>query len=127
MPDTQEQIRFTTRVLGPVAALRLEQRQVIQTLRSESDSVTNAILKGRVSTGDQLEVLLNSSLVGHAAFISMEKVTWDILDIDDAHRGGFNNRFELGQALQRAGFRFMPLNDYQLYRIQFIWLEKAYA
>ncbi len=59
-----EQIRFTTRVLGAAAAYRLENRQVTQTLRSESDSIANAILLGRVSTGDRLEVLLNSILVG---------------------------------------------------------------
>ena len=127
MPNTQEQIRFTTRVLGPVAAYRLEQHQLTQTLRSESDSVTNAILKGRYSAGEKLGVTLDGRLVGHAAFISMDEVTWDILDIDDAHRGGFGSRFDLGQALRRAGFRFMPMNDYQLYRIQFRWLEEAYA
>ncbi len=127
MPDTQEQIRFTTRVLGAAAAYRLEQRQVTQTLRSENDSITNAILNGRVSAGDRLEVVLDNRLVGQAEFVSMDVVTWEALDVDDARRGGFANRFELGQALQRAGFRFMPLNQYELYRIQFTWLEEAYA
>ena len=122
-----EQLHFTTRVLGPAAAFRLEQRQVTQTLRSESDSITHAILLGRVSLGDKLEITCATIIVGQAAFISMDKVTWDILDIDDAHRGGFGTRFELAQALRRAGFRFMPLNDYQLYRIQFAWLKEAYA
>ncbi len=125
MPN--EQLHFTTRVLGPVAALRLEQRQVTQTLRSENDSLTNAILLGQVSAGDRLEVLLDSTVVGPAELVSMDVVTWEALDIDDARRGGFADRFELGKALQRAGFRFMPLNDYQLYRIQFSWLEEVYA
>jgi len=127
MTNTLEQIRFTTRVLGPAAAYRLEKRQVTQTLRSESDSITNAILNGRVSAGDRLEVLLDSILVGHAELVSMDAVTWEALGIDDARRGGFGNRFELAYALQRAGFRFMPLNQYELYRIQFTWLEEAYA
>jgi len=127
MTNTLEQIRFTTRVLGPAAAYRLEKRQVTQTLRSESDSITNAILLGRVSAGDRLEVLLDSILVGHAELVSMDAVTWEALGIDDARRGGFGNRFELAYALQRAGFRFMPLNQYELYRIQFTWLEEAYA
>ena len=127
MTNTLEQIRFTTRVLGPAAAYRLEKRQVTQTLRSESDSITNAILNGRVSAGDRLEVLLDSTLVGHAELVSMDAVTWEALGIDDARRGGFGNRFELAYALQRAGFRFMPLNQYELYRIQFTWLEEAYA
>ena len=123
----EEQIRFTTRVLGAAAAYRLELRQIIQTLRSESDSVTNAILLGRVSAGDKLEVLLNSSLVGNVELISMDATTWEALGDDDARRGGFANRFELARALRRAGFRFMPLNKYELYRIQFTWLEEAYA
>ena len=124
MPN--EKIHFTTRVLGPAAA-RLEQRQVTQTLRSESDSITNAILLGRVSAGDKLEITLDSIIVGHAELVSMDAVTWACLGMRDARRGGFNNRFELAYALQRGGFRFMPLNDYQLYRIQFTWLEEAYA
>ena len=127
MTNVLEQIRFTTRVLGPAAAFRLENRQVTQTLRSESDSVTNAILLGRVSAGDHLEVFLDRHFVGRAELVSMDTVTWEALGIDDARRGGFGNRFELAYALQRAGFRFMPLNQYELYRIQFTWLEEAYA
>ena len=127
MTNELEQIRFTTRVLGPAAAFRLEKRQVTQTLRSESDSVTNAILNGRVSAGDRLDVLLDSRLVGRVELVSMDAVTWKDLDVDDARRGGFANLFELAYALQRAGFRFMPLNQYELYRIQFTWLEEAYA
>lgn len=122
-----EQIRFTTRVLGPAAAFRLEQRQVTQALRSESDSIANAILNGRISTGDRLGVVLDSIIVGQAELISMDAVTWEGLGTRDARRGGFGDRYDLGQALRRAGFRFMPLNDYQLLRIQFRWLEEAYA
>ena len=130
MPN--EQIRFTTRVLGPAAAFRLERGRissiaVTQTLRSESSSITNAILLGRVSAGDRLEVLLDSRLVGKVELVSMDTVTWESLTIDDARRGGFGNRFELAYALQRAGYRFMPLDKYELYRIQFSWLEEVYA
>lgn len=127
MTNALEQIRFTTRVLGPAAAYRLEKRQVTQTLRSDSDSITNAILLGRVSAGDRLEVFLDRAFVGHAELVSMDAVTWEALGIRDVRRGGFGNRFELAQALQRGGFRFMPLNQYELYRIQFRWLEEAYA
>jgi len=122
-----EQLHFTTRVLGPAAAYRLEQRQVTQTLRSESDSIANAVLLGRVSAGDHLEIVLNGILVGRVELVSMDVVTWEVLDIEDARCGGFGDRYDLGQALRRAGFRFMPMNDYQLYRIQFTWLEKVYA
>lgn len=122
-----EQIRFTTRVLGPAAAFRLEKHQVTQTLRSGNDSITESILKGRVSAGDQLEVVLDGIPVGHAERVSMDAVTWEALGIDDARRGGFDSLDDLELALKRAGYRFRPLNDYQLYRIQFIWLEEAYA
>jgi len=116
-----ERLHFTTRVLGPVAAYRLKQRQVPQTLRSESDSITNAILLGRVSTGDRLEVFLDRIFVGHAELVSMDAVTWEALGIRDAHRGGFDNLADLEQALKRAGYRFKPLNQYELFRIQFTW------
>ncbi len=122
-----EQIRFTTRVLGPAAAYRLESRQVTQTLRSESDSVTNAVILGRVSAGDRLELFLDGILVGKVKLVSMDAITWEALSIDDAHRGGFDTLPDLRQALERAGYRFKPLNEYKFYRIQFTWLEKAYA
>ncbi len=122
-----ERLHFTTRVLGPAAAYKLEKRQVTQSLRSESDSVTNAAILGRVSAGDRLEVLLDNIVVGHVKLDSMDAVTWVALGDDDVRRGGFGNRLELAQALQRAGFRFMPMTDYQFFRIQFTWLEEAYA
>ncbi|MBA7555231.1 hypothetical protein ES705_47887 [subsurface metagenome] len=122
-----EQIRFTTRVLGPAAAYRLEKRQVTQTLRSESDSITNAILNGRLSAGDRLEVVLDGIIAGHAKLISMDTVILDGLTIEDARRGGFDSISELALALKRAGYRFQPIEDYTFYRIQFTWLEKVYA
>ena len=123
MPNTFEKINFTTRVLGPAAAYRLEKRQVTQTLRSGSDSITESIIRGRVSAGDRLEIILDNLLLGEAKLVSMDAVNWESLRITDAHRGGFDSRLEeLKAALERAGFRFKPLNDYQLFRIQFSWL-----
>lgn len=122
-----EKLHFTTRVLGPAAAFRLESRQVTQTLRSESDSITNAILLGRVSAGDRLQVLLDSRLVSNVELVSMDVVTWEALGTRDAQRGGFDTLPDLEQALERAGYRFKPLNEYQLYRIQFSWLEEIHA
>jgi len=81
-----ERLHFTTRVLGPAAAYRLEKRQVTQTLRSGNDTITESILHGRVSAGDRLEVLLDSAVVGKAELVSMDAVTWDALGIVDAHR-----------------------------------------
>jgi len=127
MPNALEQLHFSTRVLGPAAAYRLERGQVTQTLRSESSSITNAIIDSRVSAGDRLEVVLDGLLVGNVELISMDAVTWSALTIDDAHRGGFDSLDELENVLQRAGYRFKSLNEYELYRIQFTWLEEAYA
>ena len=124
---SDKQIHFTTRVLGPVTTFRLEQCQVTQTLRAESDSVTNAILNGQASAGDKLEITLDTITVGMAELISMDAVIWGSLDIGDAHRGGFDNLDDLSEALKRAGYRFKPLNDYHLFRIQFSWLEEVYA
>jgi len=127
MPDTLEKIHFTTRVLGPGAAFRLEQHQVTQTLRSESSSLTSDIINGRVSSGDRLQVLLDTIIVGQVALHSMDSVNWGYINLDDAERGGFDSLDDLEKALQRAGYRFRPLNEYKLYRIQFFWLEEAYA
>lgn len=126
MPN--EQIYFTTRVLGPAAAYRLEKHQVTQTLRAKSSSITNAFLLGRVSAGDRVDVVLDDIPVGHAELISMDAVTWEALGIVDAHRGGFDSCLdELEAALKRAGYRFKPLNEYELYRIQFAWQEEDHA
>ena len=122
-----ERLHFSTRVLGPAAGYRLELRQVTQTLRSDSSSITESILNGRVSAGDQLEVLLDGILVGHAELIYADAVFWEYINLDDAKRGGFDSLADLESALKRAGYRFKPLNQYELYRIQFTWLEEAYA
>ena len=123
MANELEQIHFTTRVLGPAAAYRLEKHEVTQTLRSGSSSITEAILNGRVSAGDRLEVTLDGILAGHAELVSMNAVTWGALATDDAYRGGFDTIDDLEATLRRAGYRFKPLNEYQLFRIKFSWLE----
>jgi len=120
-----EQIRFTTRVLGPIAAYRLEKRQVTQTIRSYSSSITQAILLGRVSANNRLKILLDAILTGHAELTLMDAIKWEGLGIDDANRGGFDTLDDLEMALRRAGYRFKPLNQYKLYRIRFIWLKEA--
>ena len=96
-------------------------------MRSGSAGITDFILNKRVSANGQLEVVLDGIPEGHAKFVSIDAVTWEVLGIDDARRGGFDSLDDLELALKRAGYRFHPLNDYWLYRIQFIWLEEAYA
>lgn len=122
-----EQLHFTTRVLGPIAAYRLEQRKVTQTLRSYTSSAAQAALTGQLKVGDQMEVLLDNRLLGHAVFVIMDALSWVDIDTANAHRGGFDDLADLEKALQRAGYRFRPINMYRLYRIQFSWLEEVLA
>ena len=120
-------IKFTAKVLGPVAGYKLTRNQVTQTIRSENDGIAGAVLNGQVSAGDRLEVFLDTVRIGQVDLVSMEPVTWEALDVDDARRGGFDTLDDLAAALKRAGFRFKPLDDYQLYRIQFRWLDEVPA
>lgn len=122
-----ERIDFTTRVLGTMAAYRLEKHEVTQTLRSESSSITTAIINKRVSAGEKVEIVLDNIPAGHAELLSMDAVTLGGLDTVDARRGGFDSVKDMEAALGRAGFRFKSLNEYHLFRIQFRWLEKVEA
>ena len=119
-----EQLHFTTRVLGNKAASRLEQHELTQTMRSEASSIVLAILGGGLKVSDAMQVILDDRMMGLAELLRMDTVTWGQLDIEDARRGGFDNRFELAHALKRAGYRFMPLDKYQFYRCRFSWLEE---
>jgi hypothetical protein len=118
-----ETLRFTTRVLGSKAAHRLEDFEVTQTIRSRGASICLSYFNGRIKSGDIIKVLLDDRLVGVGTFISLEAVKWHNLDINDARRGGFDNRFELASALRRAGYRFSQLEDYFFYRCLFSWPE----
>lgn len=127
MNSAVEKIHFSTRVLGAAAAYRLEKRMVTQTLLSNNSIIKEAIINGRVSAGDRLEIVLDGITAGLAGLVSMEAVNWEYINLDDARRGGFDTLADLEQALKRAGYRFKPLKNYQLYRIQFSWLEEVYA
>ncbi len=118
-----EKIEFTTRVLGTIAAYRLGKHQVTQTLRSESCIITAAIINGRVSAGEKLEIVLDNIPAGHAELLSMYPVHWDDLNIEDARQGGFDSLKDLKAALQRAGYRFKSMAEYHLFLIKFRWLE----
>ena len=114
-------IKFTMHILGPLAALRLKREEVTQTLRAKDSSITEAILSGKVNVGDQVRIALNNPILGIAKLSLFDRVRWDELDIDDAHRGGFDSLQEQGLALKRAGYRFKSLDGYTFYRIQFQW------
>jgi len=117
-----EQLHFTTKVLGPLAAYKLINYQVTQTLRSKESSITKVIQGGLVKIGDQVEVMLDNIKIEMAEFVIMDAVTWVNLTTKDAARGGFDSLEDLEKALQRAGYRFKPIDMYQLYRVQFSWL-----
>jgi len=114
-------IHFTAHVLGPLAALRLKQERITQTLRAKDSLIVEAILSGEVKVGDQMRIALNNRILGIAKLSVCDRVRWDELDIDDAHRGGFDSLQELGLALKRAGYRFRSLDGSTFYRIQFQW------
>ena len=116
-------INFTTHVLGLLAALRLKREEATQTLRAKDSSIVEAILSGKVKVGDQVRITFNNCILGIAKLSLFDRVRWDALDIDDAHRGGFDSLQELGLALKRAGYRFKSLDGSTFYRIQFRWLH----
>jgi len=118
-------INFSTHVLGSLAALRLKREEVTQTLRAKDSSIVEAILSGKVKVGDQVRIALNNPILGIAKLSLFDRVSWAELDIDDAHRGGFDSLQELGLALKRAGYRFKSLDGYTFYRIQFQWKAPA--
>ncbi|MBA7603197.1 hypothetical protein ES703_10301 [subsurface metagenome] len=120
-----QQLHFTTPVLGTLAAYKLMKRQVTQTLRSKESSITPVIPSGQLKVGDQMKVTLDNTNIGLVEFVAIDAVTWVGLNAKDATRGGFDNLDDLKRALQRAGYRFKPINQYQLYRIKFSWLKET--
>lgn len=117
-----ERIAFTTRVLGSQAADKLMRRLVTQTLRSRDEPITKAAMSGKLKIGDRVEVRLDGITIGFARYLATTATHWEALSDNDARLGGFNNRDELKAALIRAGFRFKPLETYQLYGTRFRWL-----
>ncbi len=118
-----EQLHFTTQVLGKKAAQRLENLQVMQTIRSEGATICQKTFNGLLHFGDAIQVLLDDRLIGVATYLNLDPVKWHNLDITDAHHGGFDNRFELASALKRAGYRFKDLEEYFFWRFLFSWPE----
>jgi len=114
-----EQLHFTIKVLGPLAAYRLKEHQVTQTIRSYSSSIVQALLSSKPKVGDQMEVMLDGRPIGLAEYITMDVVNWEYLNLSDARRCGFDTVDDLGQALKRAGYSFRPL-----YRLRFFWLQE---
>lgn len=117
-------LNFTMQVLGAEAAERLRRREVTQTLRSPSANIVREFLNGRLKIGDLMEVALDGEVLGLAYPAIIDRVTWVTVAPTDAVRGGLNTLDELQQTLQRAGYRFQPMEKYAFYRVQFTWLPK---
>lgn len=115
-----EHLHFTTRVLGKKATDRLKRGQVTQTLRSWG--IAKTILSREVELGYMIDITLDGNKIGLVQLKDVSPITLDSLSIDDARRGGFDSISELAFALKRAGYRFKPIEQYQFYRIQFMWL-----
>lgn len=120
------QLKFTTKVLGTLAALRLEKHEVTQTLRSESHEITQAVINGKLSVDNELEILLDDKSLGRAIYVACTATHWEALDETDVERGGFDTLEDLKSALLRAGYRFRPMDEYLLYRHIFTWIEESH-
>ena len=116
-----EKLEFATQVLGAVAAGRLREKKVTQTLRSPNCSIVNALIHGSLTIGDRVEVTLDNEFIGHAYPADVDRINGASLTPADAERGGFDSIEDLDKALQRGGYRFKKLDGYQFYRIRFDW------
>ena len=116
---------FTSIVLGPLATLNLKDKKVTQTIRSRSyiDSLP-FVDKPRV--GKVFRITLDGKTIGKAEIKNIEVINLGKLGEEDAKAGGFGSYSELCRALQRAGFRFKPLSEYEGYKIEFLWLDNAH-
>ena len=114
-------LKFTRRVLGPEASLKLEQHEVTQTIRAGTSDIVKAIINRELLAGDKVRITLDGEDSGLASLIGCWWVSAAGLTSQDAQRGGFNTLDDLQAALIRAGYRFKPLVDYVFYRIQFGW------
>lgn len=117
-------IEFTRQVLGPDAARRLEQKQITQTLRSPSSDLGKIIDAGQLKFGDAVHIRLDKGWLGIAEISFFDLTDWPHLEEADAKRGGFETMDELRATLLRAGHRFRPLDEYEMYRVQFQWASE---
>ena len=118
MPDIMR-VNFTTPVLGRKAANRLKDHQVTRTIRSDTSPIITS------KPGQPLEVTLDGIVLGIATLLSKERFILAKITVDDARRGGFDDRVGLVSALRRAGFRFRSHDRHQAWRLRFDWRQPA--
>lgn len=117
-------LNFTTPVMGEDGAEKVRRQGVFQTLRSERDDIVVALKTRTLIVGDEMEVALDGEVVGKASPLMIDRIAWGGITLIDAREGGFTSIPELNAALQRAGYRFKPMNTYRFYRVQFQWLNE---
>jgi len=118
-------LNFRTRVMGEEGAERVRRHEVVQTLRSPRSDIVVALLNSTLVIEEVMEVALDDEVVGRAYPTLIDRIDWDTLTLLDATRAGFSNKPDLYAALSRAGYRFLPMNTYLFYRVQFEWLEQS--
>lgn len=121
------ELDFTTRVLGVEAVERLRKHRILQTIRSQSSKIVKAWQNGEMKPTDEINIRLDGSRVGRAYLAHVTPEDHGLLNAQDATLGGFPSVAHLHRALLRAGYRFKPLSEYQLYRVRFSWIEEVPA
>jgi len=118
-------LNFKTKVMGEDGAAKVRLHEVTQTLRLPQSDIVIAFLNSTLKIGDQMEVALDDEVIEKASLSLIDRIDWESLTLMDVTRGGFSNKPELYTALQQAGYRFPPMNNFLFYRILFTWLEGA--
>ena len=114
-----ERLNLTTPVLGRKAAEQLKKHLVTQTIRSDTSPII------AVEPGQLLEITLDGVSLGVATLLTKERFVLAEITVDDARRGGFDDRVGLVKALHRAGFRFRRPSRYHAWRLRFDWRQPS--
>lgn len=104
---------FTSRVLGPGPAAKLKDGKVLQTVRSRKEAAPFLS-----KCGSDVAVALDGQPLYQARITSIKARNLGALDQFDAELGGFEQLSEFELAVRRAGFRFKPLKEYEVFAIQ---------
>lgn len=107
-------LAFTSRVLGPKAVEQLKDGKVLQTIRSRKEAAPFL-----TKQGSEVPLTLDGNLLYRVRITAIRRTTLAELIEFDAELGGFQNLWEFRQAARRAGFRFRPFEEYEVFAIQF--------
>jgi hypothetical protein len=107
-------LNFTSKVLGSGVADKLKLGGVLQTVRSRKGAAPFLMKQG-----SEVPITLDGQLLYRARITDIKLRNLGDLTEFDAELGGFDNLWQLKTALRRAGFRFRPLGEYEVFAIQF--------